>query len=40
MLINDEFNYGKELARKHILYYGAEQYYKILFWAMKNGFKG
>lgn len=40
MLINNEFNYGKELARKHILYYGAEQYYKILFEAMKNGFKG
>lgn len=40
MLVNNEFNYGKELARKHILYYGAEQYYQILFEAMKNGFKG
>ena len=40
MLTNNEFNYGKELARKHILYYGAEQYYKILFEAMKHGFKG
>lgn len=40
MLVNDEFNYGKEVARKHILCYGAEQYYKILFEAMKNGFKG
>ncbi|HLC57668.1 MAG TPA: nucleotidyltransferase domain-containing protein [Candidatus Nanoarchaeia archaeon] len=40
MLVNNEFNYGKELARKHILYYGAEAYYKILFEAMKNGFKG
>ena len=40
MLINEEFNYGKELARKHLIYYGAEQYYKILFEAMKNGFKG
>lgn len=40
MLTNYEFNYGKELARKHILYYGAEQYYKILFEAMKHGFKG
>lgn len=39
MLVNEEFNYGKELARKHIIYYGAEQYYKILFEAMKNGFK-
>lgn len=40
MLINQEFNYGKELARKHIIYYGAEQYYQILFEAMKHGFKG
>lgn len=40
MLINREFNLGKELARKHIIYYGAEAYYKILFEAMKNGFKG
>lgn len=39
MLINIEFNYGKELARRHILFYGAEAYYKILFEAMKNGFK-
>ena len=40
MLINEEYNFGKELARKHILYYGAEAYYKILFEAMKHGFKG
>lgn len=40
MLINPEFNYGKEIARKHIIYYGSEQYYKILFEAMKHGFKG
>lgn len=40
MLANDEFNYGKELARKHIIYYGAEPYYRILFEAMKHGFKG
>jgi predicted nucleotidyltransferase len=40
MLVNDEFNFGKELARKHILFYGGEQYYKILFEAMKHGFKG
>lgn len=40
MLLNDEFNYGKELARKHVIHYGAEQYYNILFEAMKNGFKG
>ena len=40
MLINNEFNYGKELARKHIIYYGAEVYFKILFEGIKNGFKG
>ena len=40
MLINDEFNYGKELVRKHVIFYGAEQYYAIVFEAMKNGFKG
>jgi len=39
MLINEEFNYGKELAKKHILYCGAEQYYKLLFEAMKHGFQ-
>jgi len=39
MLINNEFNYGKELARKHLIYYGAEQYYQILFEAIKHGFK-
>ncbi|MFH1511267.1 MAG: nucleotidyltransferase domain-containing protein [Candidatus Woesearchaeota archaeon] len=40
MLINKEFNYGKELARKHILVSGAEHYFKILFEAMRYGFKG
>jgi predicted nucleotidyltransferase len=40
MLINKEFNYGKECSRKHIVIYGGELYYKILFEAVKNGFKG
>ena len=40
MLTNNEFNYGKEAARKHIIFYGAEQYYQILFEAMNHGFKG
>ena len=40
MLVNEEFNYGKELARKHIIYCGGEAYYKILFEAVKHGFKG
>ena len=40
MLINDEYNYGKELARNHILCYGSEAYYNILFEAIQHGFKG
>lgn len=40
MLTNKEFNYGKELARKHLIYHGAEGYYKILLEAIQNGFKG
>ena len=40
MLTNEEFNYGKELVRKHIIFYGAEIYYKIQMKAMKYGFKG
>jgi len=40
MLVNSDYNFGKELAKKHILVSGAEAYYKILFEAMKHGFKG
>jgi predicted nucleotidyltransferase len=40
MLVNKEFNYGKECSRKHVIIYGSESYYKILFEAVKNGFKG
>lgn len=40
MLTNTEFNYGKEFTRKHIIIQGAEMYYKILFEAMRYGFKG
>lgn len=40
MLVNGEFNFGKECTRKHILIWGAEPYYKILFEALKHGFKG
>ena len=39
MLTNDEFNYGKELAGKHVIIYGAESYYRILFGALRHGFK-
>ncbi len=40
MLTNKEFNYGKELARKHIIVFGGEPYYRILLEAIDNGFKG
>lgn len=35
-----ELNYGKELARKHIIFFGGESYYRILLEAIENGFKG
>jgi predicted nucleotidyltransferase len=40
MLVNKEENYGKEIARKHLIMIGAQSYYKILFEAINNGFKG
>lgn len=40
MLINKEENYGKEVARKHIIVCGAESFYRILFQAVERGFKG
>ncbi len=40
MLTNKEFNFGKEIVKKHVLIAGAEPYYKILFEALQNGFKG
>ena len=40
MLVNKEFNYGKECAKNHILLHGAESYYRILFRGLQNGFKG
>jgi hypothetical protein len=40
MLTNEEYNYGKEIAKKHILWYGTESYYKIILKSLKNGFKG
>jgi predicted nucleotidyltransferase len=40
MLINKDFNYGKECAKKHIIIYGSHMYYKILLKALQNGFKG
>ncbi len=40
MLVNKEFNYGKECAKNHILIYGIDTYYKILLRGLQNGFKG
>ncbi|MCD6557604.1 MAG: nucleotidyltransferase domain-containing protein [Candidatus Aenigmarchaeota archaeon] len=40
MLVNSEENYGKEIARKHLIVSGAESFYRILFRAIDNGFKG
>lgn len=39
MLVNSEQNYGKEIEKKHLIIYGAEDYYRILKKAIKNGYK-
>ena len=39
MLTNDQDNIAKQLAKNHTIVYGAEMYYKILFEAIKHGFK-
>ncbi len=40
MLVNKEENYGKEIARNHMIVSGAQSFYRILFRAIKNGFNG
>lgn len=40
MLANKEFNYGKEVARHNIIFYGGSIYFNILNTAIENGFKG
>jgi len=40
MLIRTEENFGKELARKHIILYGADIYYSIIIEAHQSGFQG
>lgn len=37
MLTSDKENFGKEVFRKHLLFYGAEMYYQIVKEAIKNG---
>lgn len=39
MLINKETNYGKEIAKKHIIISGAEFYFKILGEVIKRGYR-
>ena len=38
MLLDEKHNYGKEIVKNNLVFYGAEAYYKIMFEAMKNGF--
>lgn len=40
MLASKEENYGKEIAKKHLIMAGAEFYFKIIKEAIDNGFKG
>ena len=37
MLLEDDENFGKEIFRKHIIFYGTEAYYRIIMEAKKNG---
>lgn len=38
MLINKEANYGKEIALNNLIFCGAQQYFRIMDEAIKNGF--
>ncbi|MBI2576151.1 nucleotidyltransferase domain-containing protein [Candidatus Woesearchaeota archaeon] len=38
MLLNNEANYGKEIAMNNLLLHGASEYYSIMDEAVKNGF--
>ncbi len=40
MLTNKEFNYGKEVARNNVIFYGGNIYFNILNEAIEHGFKG
>ncbi len=39
MLVNKELNYGKEIARKHLIIAGAEMYFKTIRDAIDHGYK-
>jgi predicted nucleotidyltransferase len=38
MLLNNEANYGKEIAKNNIIIHGGSEYFKIMQEAIKNGF--
>ena len=38
MLLDGKHNYGKEIVKNNLIFFGAEAYYKIMLEAMKNGF--
>ncbi|MFH1915656.1 MAG: nucleotidyltransferase domain-containing protein [Nanoarchaeota archaeon] len=38
MLTNEEFNYGKEIAKNNLILHGGSAYYTIMHEAIKNGF--
>ncbi|MEK6926983.1 MAG: nucleotidyltransferase domain-containing protein [Nanoarchaeota archaeon] len=40
MLTNKEFNYGKEIAKNNIIFFGGSIYFNILNEAIEHGFKG
>lgn len=40
MLLNTKQNYGKEIARNHLIFKGGSAYYSILAEAILNGFRG
>ena len=40
MFLNEKQNYGKELAKNHLLFNGGSAYYSILQEAIKHGFRG
>src|SRR3989338_4852871 len=38
MLLNNDANYGKEIAKKDMIFYGGSGYFQIIQEAIKNGF--
>lgn len=40
MLLNDEFNFGKEVFKNRLIFRNSERYYELIKEAVKNGFKG